>query len=335
MPLYLPSGEGTHLYLNLSRVEMTTRDVVGAIERTLGLRQGSVGYAGLKDKFARTTQTFSVPVEHGTTPERAAEIAEQVVSALPAEKEVRLHWQGLHTNKLKIGHLLGNRFSILISEPDVSPDEALTRAQAVAEAICAGGVPNYLGAQRFGAQGDNALMGYEVIKRKRRVNDKWLRNFLVTSYQSHLCNVYLARRVEAGLFGRMLTGDVAKKHATGGIFVVEDAAAEQARFEAREISFTAPMFGFKMKRASAEAAVLEEGIEAETGITDAQWRALHTEGARRMGRLLLDDLAVEAHARGILVRFSLPKGAFATTVLREFMKGDSEMLPPQEIEDRE
>lgn len=334
IPLYEPAGAGTHLYLNLTRSEMTTRDLVALLARVLHLRESEIGYAGLKDKYARSTQTFSIPVKQGIDAATIETKVTQVEAALPAEKQARINWSRLHGNKLRIGHLLGNRFTIVVSDLAVPPDEALARAHAVADAIRAGGVPNYFGAQRFGGQGDNALAGYEVVKGTRRVRDRWLRRFFVASYQSHLCNLYLARRVAQGTFGRILAGDIAKKHATGGVFVVEDAAVDQERFDARELSFTAPMYGFKMKHAQAEAALLEEEIAAETGITDAEWRAVHSEGARRMGRLLSDGLTVENHARGIMLRFLLPKGSFATTILREFMKGEGATLPPQEIDEQ-
>jgi len=334
MPLYEASGEGAHLYINLTRSEMTTREVVSTIARALHLREGDIGYAGLKDKYARTTQTFSIPVRQGADAATLDATAETISGAIPSDKQAMLNWSRLHSNKLKVGHLLGNRFAIVVSEVALPAEEALRRATRIADAIRREGVPNYLGAQRFGAHGDNALAGYEVILGQRRVREKWLRRFYVTSYQSHLCNLYLALRVQAGDFGRILTGDVAKKHTTGGVFVVEDATVDQVRYDEGEISFTAPMFGFKMKRATADAARLEEQIAAETGITDAQWRAVHSEGTRRMGRLLVDDLRVAACGQGIEVRFTLPKGAFATTILREFMKGEGESLPPQEIDEQ-
>ena len=42
-----------------------------------------------------------------------------------------------------------------------------------------------------------------------------------------------------------------------------------------------------------------------------------------MGRLLIDDLQLAMNDAGLTLSFSLPKGAFATTVLREFMKNES------------
>jgi tRNA pseudouridine13 synthase len=333
IPLYEPAGEGTHLYANLTRAGASTRDVQAQLERLFGLGRDEVGYAGLKDKAARTTQTFSIPVR-APRPGVEEEMAQRIRDELP----VAVNWAALHRNKLKVGHLLGNRFRIVVTNLALPVEAALAAAEPIAARLRAQGAPNFFGAQRFGGQGDNARQGYDILTGRRGPRDKWLRKFLLSAYQSYLCNLYLARRIEVGAFTRLLAGDVAKKHATGGLFDVEDLAAEQARFAAQEISFAAPMFGAKMRPARAEAGELEAAVLAETGLTDRHWQAARMEGTRRLGRMLLPDLRVSAAgdeagtgaAAGIAVEFTLPKGGFATVVLREFMKLESDDLPAPE-----
>jgi tRNA pseudouridine13 synthase len=127
----------------------------------------------------------------------------------------------------------------------------------------------------------------------------------------------------SGAFDRLLVGDVAKKYATGGMFDVVDLAAEQARYLAQEISFTAPLFGSKMWAAKEEAAAFENAILVQADLPETAWQRARVEGTRRLGRLLLPDLQIEPRDEDKLVfQFSLPKGAFATIVLREFMKVD-------------
>jgi len=350
LPLYEPSGEGPHLYVRFTKENLTTREVKEGLERLFGLPSGSVGYAGLKDKAARTTQTVSIPV-NVASPGMEEQMAQRITEALP----IQVHWAKLHRNKLKVGHLLGNRFQIVVADIALPLPEALARAEAIAQELRRLGVPNYFGPQRFGGHGDNAQVGYELLIGKKRLRDQWLRRFLISGYQSYLSNRVLALRLQRGAYAQLLAGDIAKKHATGGIFDVEDLAAEQPRFEAQEISFTLPMFGTKMRRAHAEAAALEAEVEAETGITDAQWKAARIEGTRRIGRLLLPDLSVEPYSYSIgsadthgdgsashrpdaversAVQFSftLPKGGFATSVLREFMKSDREPVVTQEVD---
>ncbi|MEX1019803.1 MAG: tRNA pseudouridine(13) synthase TruD [Litorilinea sp.] len=328
IPLYMPTDEGQHLYVNLTKEELTTKDVQTRLERLFGLKRGDVGFAGMKDKFARTTQTFSLSVGHQTA-EQAQAFAQDAVTRIGENLPVTVHWARFHTNKLKVGHLLGNRFTIAVTDLACEPTEAMTRAQAIADAIQARGIPNYFGPQRFGPQGTNVTQGLEILQGQRKRHDRWLRKFLISSVQSYLCNAYLARRLDAGLFDRLLTGDVAKKYATGGIFVVEDLAADQPRYAAQEISFTAPIFGAKMMATQAEAREFEAGVIAEFPDIVEKLGAARTEGTRRLGRLLPHDLTVEHlpaddTRAGLQVTFFLPKGAFATTVLREFLKCDTE-----------
>ncbi len=357
LPLYEPSGEGTHLYLNLTKSGLTTKDVQMRLERILRVDRNSVGYAGLKDKDASTTQTFSVPVNYATTPEEAAAADQRLVEQISAELPVTVHWARRHNNKLKPGHLLGNRFSIRVTDLAVPIAEACARTEAIATLLRQRGLPNFFGAQRFGLDGANVEKGLALIHNKRRERNPWLRNFLISAYQSYLCNRYLIRRLEMDAFNHLLLGDVAKKHETGGMFEVTDLAIEEPRYLAQEISFTAPLFGAKMWAAQAEAGALEEAIQAETTLKVEDWRKAKVDGTRRYGRILLPELTItpipklesdSAIAANSLVAeqveeqveeqvdnqrhesleftFVLPKGSFATVVLREFMKVEASAL---------
>jgi tRNA pseudouridine13 synthase len=321
IPLYAPQGAGKHLYVNLTKVGLTTKEVQRQIERLLHLRPGDVGYAGLKDKTARTTQTFSISVEG--RPSAWIDDLPQRVAELP----VTVNWAQLHQNKLRPGHLRGNRFQITISDLAVSGEEAERRVHAIVERLQQGGLPNYFGPQRFGHEGANIGRGRDVLLGRHRVTDRWLRRFLLSSYQSYLCNRYLARRVTEGTFYRLLTGDVAKKVATGGMFDVVDLAAEAPRYTAQEISFTAPIYGPKMWAAKAEAGALEAIILHEADVTLEDFGRAKVEGSRRLGRLLTPDLHIRPSTNGLVAEFFLPKGVFATTLLRELMKVDLTPMP--------
>lgn len=331
LPLYEPAGEGQHLYVRLTKVGLTTQEVQAQLERLFGLARGAVSFAGMKDKAARTTQTFSLNVGF-----RPAGFADEALARIRENLPVEAHWAKFHANKLRPGHLLGNRFTITVTNLAVEIDEAMRRVKAIAAYLAMTGVPNFFGPQRFGATGTNVQQGLEVLAGRDGRKGRWLRRFLVAAVQSELCNRYLARRVEDGLFDRLLLGDIAKKHATGGMFEVMDAEVEQSRFAAHEISFTAPMYGPKMWAASGPASELEAAILATTPVTIEQLATARVEGTRRMGRLLLPELSVmpaQDDARnvvGLTVAFSLPKGAYATTVMRELMKVNPAALPEED-----
>ncbi len=316
-PLYDPVGEGEHLYINVTKVNQTTKDVQASLAKLFHIDRRDVGFAGLKDKQAQTTQTFSVHV--GLQPE---EYAEEAIQRVEDSLDVQVNWAAFHRNKLKTGHLLGNEFSIVVSDVTCESDECLARCERMVELIRTRGIPNFFGPQRFGYQGGNVQQGTDILKGTVHKRDKWMRKFLVGSVQSYLCNLYLAERLERGLFDTILDGDVAKKYETGGIFVVEDAEVEQSRYEAREISFTAPLFGPKMRDAQEQSAELENEILARSGLTVDEFKRQGVSGSRRLGRLLIDDLQIASVDEGIRLSFFLPKGAYATTVLRELMKTD-------------
>jgi tRNA pseudouridine13 synthase len=313
VPAYEPIGYGDHIYLSVTKREMTTRDTQIAIASLLGLRREDVGHAGLKDKHAVSTQTFSLlmPVDD---PKEVAKIIE-------ASLGVTVNWARRHPKKLRSGHLKGNTFSITISDLEVSQEAALERAGEIQATIVRLGIPNYFGSQRIGKDGRNVIDGYDLIKGNYRERNRWLRRFLVSSYLSYLCNRYLAKRLTDGNFVRLLSGDLAKKHDTGGVFTVEDSQVEQPRFERGEISFTAPIYGYKMREAKYEAKTLEDSIFAEAGVTLDDLRRVGADGTRRLGRLL-PEIAVGEHTEGMTLSFTLPAGGYATVVLREFMKND-------------
>lgn len=311
IPLYEASGSGSHLYVSLTREGWTTRRVADALADLFGVSRRDVGFAGLKDRNARCTQTFSLP---GLAPEDA----ERIEPALP----FRVNWARQHSNKLKVGHLLGNRFRITITDLAVPPAEALSRSQAIAAAIAQRGVPNFFGPQRFGHEGGNVAKGRAALLGQGPRRDPWLTKLLVSAYQSHLFNRYLARRMTAGLFGQVLAGDVCKKADTGGMFDVQDADAEQPRYERGEITFTGPIYGKKMWAARGHAAELEASVLAEAELSEEDLRRARVDGTRRPARLWLPTVELSAGEQDLQVAFMLPKGAYATVVLREFTKSE-------------
>jgi tRNA pseudouridine13 synthase len=318
VPAYDPLGYGDHIYVNITKQRRTTRDTQIDIAELLGMRREDVGHAGLKDKHAVSTQTFSILMP--------GEDEKDMAKLLESSLGIRVNWTKRHPKKLRSGHLKGNTFTITITDLDVAKREAVKRAKAINAELAAHGVPNYFGIQRISSDGKNVVDGYNLIKGNYREHNRWLRRFLVSSYLSYLCNRYLARRVELGYFTRLLTGDLAKKHDTGGVFTVEDAVVEQPRFDAGEISFTAPIYGYKMRETRGEAKELEDSVFADSGVTLDEIRRLGADGTRRLGRLL-PDISVAPNDEGITLTFTLPAGAYATIILREFMKNEDTPEP--------
>ena len=146
IPLYDFSDQGNFAFLLLEKVNLSTLDLVALIRKQLDLRDEEVGLAGWKDKRAITRQWVSVPREKASE-SRLAQLASDGIKILQIRH---------HTNKLRTGHLLGNRFSILIHQPDA---EAEIKANAIIQRLQTHGLPNFYGPQRFGAAGNNPEKG--------------------------------------------------------------------------------------------------------------------------------------------------------------------------------
>ena len=151
IPLYEPSGCGDHVYLRIEKRGLSTHDAVGKIARALGKKVRDVGIAGMKDAQAVAVQTISIEHVEDDAARRAVESVEGV-SLLGLSR---------HGNKLRLGHLRGNRFTIRIR--GVVGDARL-RAGAILERLAARGSPNWFGAQRFGMRGDNDVVGRALVR---------------------------------------------------------------------------------------------------------------------------------------------------------------------------
>lgn len=313
IPAYEPCGYGEHTFVRITKRGLTSTQVRDRLARLFGLQPREIGMAGLKDRWAVTTQTFSLP---RIPPEEA------VARLQEAYPDLVVHEARRHTNKLKPGHLRGNRFRIVVRH--AQPQDAFERAQQIARFLRETGIPNYYGPQRFGRYGDNADRGRALLEGRLRLRDRWLRRFLLSALQAALFNLYLAERIHRGWFSRLLVGDIAKKADTGGLFLVEDPEGELPRYQRGEIHFTGPMYGYRLWRAQHQAGALEEAILQQQGLTWEAFRRARVRGTRRLGRLWVNDLQVTSTPEGHLVfTFTLPKGAFATAVLREFFRNDA------------
>jgi tRNA pseudouridine13 synthase len=303
---YLPSGSGSHAYAWVEKVGLTTRDLVRVLVAA-GVPPAGIGVAGLKDKVARTWQWLSVP----------RRFEEAAWGALAATVGVRVVDTSRHRNKLGLGHLQGNRFTVRVR--DAHP-EAVLRTRTIAALLSEQGVPNYFGPQRFGRFGRNAVDGWRSLHGERVVGDVRLQRFFISALQSQIFNRLLAERVAEGLLTSVLGGDWARKQSTGGTFLVEDAARESLRARGGEISATLPLHGKKVRLSGGEAGVREERALAALGL---RWSDLHSRhGDRRLARIYPRDLLIEPEPGGLLVHFELPKGSYATTLLRELLKVD-------------
>lgn len=316
---YDPSGEGEHALVLIEKVGLTTPEAIRRVARAFGVRDDLVGRAGMKDKHAKTRQWLSIPAPI------KVELPDPASLDLGGD-DLRVLALERHGNKLKRGHLRGNRFTITVREV---PEGGLERARATLAYLVEHGAPNLFGPQRFGRDGDNAEEARKILRRERPPpRDRRVRSLMLSALQSEVFNRILARRIEAGTFLRALEGDWMRKHATGGIFACADAVADQARMDTLEISPTGLMPGPKAHRATGPMGQLEAEVLAELALDDRLLEGLE-EGTRRLLRIPLDrDARVEPGPTpdSYVAHFALPSGAYATVVLAELIKPSGGVL---------
>jgi len=274
VPKYLPSGRGGWYWFLVEREGKTTHQLIGEIASSLGIGERDVGYAGLKDKNARTFQWFSTPVD-------------------PSSLPLKIHVIGKCEKKIKIGNLLGNWFRIVMetSEPR-RVAEILQKLQD--------GVPNGFGPQRFSRA--NHVIGklliegkreraIEMMKRYRIPLKKHFFIFMESAYTSYLFNKVLNMRIP---IKEKLDGDIVGRFGPTG-----------------------PIYGRKVPLASGFQGEIERKVLEEENISLEMFR---NKGRRRPLFVPFHGLSFRIRSKEIEFKFFLPKGSFATMVLREVLK---------------
>jgi tRNA pseudouridine13 synthase len=271
--------------------------------------------AGLKDRRAVTRQWVSVPA--------AAETRLDHVGG----DGIRLLGVSRHGNKLRAGHLRGNRFRIRIRAVDST---ATTRLPPILNQIARHGLTNFYGEQRFGRDGETLELGLRLLRgdTPRKVT-RFLRKLALSAVQSALFNHYLSQRLGDGLMHQVLLGDVMAKWPVGGLFRAEDLAVEQPRFDGRETVPAGPIFGRKMFPAAQIAAEREAQALKDAGLTKESFAGFGKllQGTRRHNLVYLDHLRGQVEGNDAILEFALPAGSYATVLLREVMKTNFEPNP--------
>jgi tRNA pseudouridine13 synthase len=308
VPAYEPSGEGEHLYLLVQKRQLTTPECVDHLARASGVNSREIGYAGMKDKHAVTTQWISLP---------ARGVADPARWQLPAS--IRILKVSKHNNKLRTGHLQKNKFRIRVVEGNTS---ALPNAQAIALQLNQHGLFNYFGAQRFGRGGSNLASALHWLRTNPGRSSRFHRKLYPSVIQSEVFNRYLGARHQLGL-AQLIPGEIVRLGTGHSVFCVQDVHAEQPRFAAGELHLTGPIVGPKAKQAEGSALELEQQVIDEVGLSveDLARLADFAPGSRRDLIVVPEQLAVEADATGALVlSFALSPGSYATQLIQEFTR---------------
>jgi len=295
VPLGEFKGKGNFLILHVKKQEMTTWDMIAVFAEYLAVPAQKIGYAGLKDKHATTTQYISVDASH-----------EKLLKKF-YHKQIKILSSKRHSCGIRMGDLKGNRFSINLHFVD-NIDSG--RIEKVARKISKNGLPNYFGYQRFGCDGDSIQQAKDMIKGDLFIEDTKIKNFLISIYQSTFFNDWLRERVNHSIENNngkfmLLDGDV-YMDTKGKLSTPKNIPTRE--FEAKKLVPTGLLCGRDVFRARDEARKIEKKYDDEF---------LQEKGYRREALIYPENIVcnyVRKHTM-LNISFTLPKGSYATVFL--------------------
>lgn len=277
IPLGEFSNSGNFLILKIQKEYQSTWDILHIISQKLQIDEHKIGYAGLKDKNATTTQYISIPL-----------IKEKFLNTLNS-KSIKLLEVSRHNKKLNIGDLIGNRFTITLK--DIKEEDLSTIYQVISK-IQKHGMPNYFGYQRFGKDYDfekakRVTYGEEILANRK------LEHLLISAYQSYFFNAWLCKRVTLS----KAEGLNKLKTLEGDIFLNND-----------KKNITGLLPGRKVIRAFKEAREIEKKFDDEF---------IHTKGFRREAWIKPINLNNKymQEKNQLVLEFTLPKSSYATVLI--------------------
>jgi len=328
IPLYPFAHTGEWLMLKVRKKDITTPAMIKTIANYLRISPNTIGYAGLKDKDGLTVQWISIPRKYRDEINKFS------------DKKIKIIEQDLHRNKLKIGHLKGNKFFVRLKK--VTPTMAKILFSLIKE-IKNYGMPNFFGDQRFGKYGNNFEEGKKIIEGEKFVKNKRLNKLLISAYQSKLFNDWLVERIklsrvfeltEKELLSlgyekemikfvksqshpfKLLIGDVMSHYPLGKLFYLED-VKDTDRFLKKEVSPTGLLAGKKAMRAKDLAWEVEKKYD----------ELIPANGDRRIAWVFPEfiDKNYNKDKAWFEMSFILPKGSYAT-ILIDLLKNPKKFL---------
>lgn len=304
IPAFEPEGSGEHVYLLIEKRNTNTDWLAKHLAQAAAIPARDVGYSGLKDRQAITTQWFSVLVHKDREPGW---------QRLETD-DIRILKATRHGRKLKTGAHRGNRFSLLLRDVDASADEIEQRLSEIRRH----GIPNYFAAQRFGHGGGNLQKADALLTGKLRVRDRKKRGLYLSAARSQVFNEVLNARVLDGTWHQGLPGDCMILNGSNSFFNVGEVdEVIRKRIEEMDIHPSGPLPGAEIPQTSAQAAEYELAVYQRYSDWFAGFQRAGVREHRRALRLPIGNLSGEQQAEGLQLTFELPPGAYATTLVAE------------------
>jgi tRNA pseudouridine13 synthase len=300
-----PDGEGEHLLVQLEKTSANTAWAARQLAAFTGAASRDVSFSGLKDRHAVTRQWFSIHIGNRPDPDFTGFDAEGLTVLLSAR----------HRRKLRRGSHASNAFRITLRELSGPVDARL-------HVIRTCGVPNYFGEQRYGHSGSNLRAAHQMFTRRRGRSSRDKRSLYLSAARSCLFDEVLSRRVQRGDWDRLLRGDVAMLAGSSSWFAVEAPDADElpARLAAFDLHPSGPLWGAGDLPTAGDVATLERAAAERYAVLRDGLEGSNLRQQRRALRLVPEEFRSEQDGELLQVSFTLPPGAYATSVLRELVQ---------------
>ncbi len=303
IPSFKPSGEGEHVYLHVRKTAQNSDWVAGRLARMAGIKRRDVGYAGLKDRHAVTTQWFSLWMPGQKTPDWSQGLPEGV----------EILEETLHLRKLQRGVLDGNRFRIRIRNFRGDLEALDARIDLIREQ----GVPNYFGQQRFGRDRGNIERAQRWFEEGHPLKNRQKRSLYLSAARAWLFNHVLAERVTEGNWNQPVAGELFMLDGSNSWFHSDIDETIERRLSQRDIHPSGPLWGCGQLQSQGMLRELESRIVADFPSLTAGLEKHGLKQQRRATRVNVKEMDYTSLNNDIVLRFVLPPGAYATTVLNE------------------
>ncbi|AWB67591.1 tRNA pseudouridine(13) synthase TruD [Saccharobesus litoralis] len=306
---FQPSGQGEHLWLLVEKENENTQYVANQLAKLLGVQPKLASYSGKKDKYAVTRQWFSFPFP--------------IKKSLPPAIEGP-NFKALiitrHDKKLKTGTHKANRFEINV-QCEALDEESELHLQHRVNAITQQGVPNYFGEQRFGHRFGNIEKALAMFANQIKVKDRNKRGMYLSAARSFLFNHIIAQRINQDMF-KPLCGDVFMLNGSHSVFCADNIDDDLiTRHQAHDIQITGPMWGEGELKTQGIPLELEKQLLKDEVMSDLikGLENARLKQERRSLNLFIPNLSFSRYDHGFTLKFELPTGCFATSVLREIV----------------
>jgi tRNA pseudouridine13 synthase len=277
-------------------VNLGTWDLLEKLSKGLNIYEHELGYAGLKDKHATTTQYISIPRKYAKDLKKFR------------HNKIEIQETFLHSTKLNIGDLKGNRFIITLH--DVKKEDLFAIQQRLKQ-IQKAGMPNFFGFQRFGKDfKENLDKARKIIYGELKIKNRKLEKMLISLYQSDLFNQWLSHRIKDSKEEfKLLDGEVMLDIQKDKYFTPQSITPSILEdFRSQKIVPTGLLSGRNVFKSMQEAKKIEQQYD-DTYIQE--------KGLRRAALVFLKEVEVSYNEQQqeCVLEFTLPKAAYATVLI--------------------